>query len=208
MGSIPENTGLPVEAAVAANTTLLFDSSFQDETRSCMPNLLQRSKRRGDTVTASSSSRSLGLRLLSRSGDANTTVEKENENKKEKEEASPYVYEYESGANTYVAYFEASKSREIRSTLQVIEHPNPPLLPFGSNEVVVKIEVNISSRRVLRQNEVSTNDVYSCTFSFFSFETIVGIHHLAIGLRHPTRRMVGRNIESSTDSWSCVCRKS
>ena len=165
VGSIPENAGLPVEAAVATkNTMLLFDNSFQDETRSCMPNLLQRNKRRGDMATASSSSRSMGLRLLSRSGDANTTAEKENESKKEEEEASPYVYEYESGANTYVAYFEASKSREICSTLQVIEHPNPPLLPFGSNEIVVKIEVNSFSCGVLLHVEISM-----CTHRSFCF---------------------------------------
>ena len=140
--SIPENARLPAEAAaIGANTMVLFDSSFQDETRSCMPTLLQRSKRKGDVATASSSSRSIGMRLFSRSGDANTATEKENNQEKEDEEPSPYLYEYESGANTYVAYFEASKSREIRSTLQMIEHPNPPLLPYGSNEVVVKIEV-------------------------------------------------------------------
>ena len=135
--AIPENQGLPVEAA---NPKILFDNSFQDETRSCMPSLLQRKRRGADGGTASSSSRSMGLRLLSRSGDANTTSEKEDEDKDE--EASPYVYEYEAGVNTYVAYFETTKSKEVRAALQVIEHPNPPLLPFGSNEVVVKIEVS------------------------------------------------------------------
>lgn len=132
VGVIPENRGLHIEYN---NTKLLFDDSFQDETRSCIPIRLQRKKRGADGATASSSSKSLGLRLLSRSGDANTTSEKENDTD------SPYNYEYDSGVNTYVAYFEISK-RDMRSTLQVIEHPNPPLLPFGSNEVVVKIDVS------------------------------------------------------------------
>lgn len=132
MGGIPENKGLKVEP----HSTLLFDNSFQDETKSCIPISFQRKKRSNDGATASFSSKSLGMRLLSRSGEANTTSEKENEAE------SPYIYEYETGVNTYVAYYEVSTAKETRPDLQVIEHPNPPLLPFGSNEVVVRIEVS------------------------------------------------------------------
>jgi hypothetical protein len=161
VGVIPENKGLHVES----NAKLLFDDSFQDETRSCIPILLQR-KRRGADATTSSSSKSLGLRLLSRSGDANTTSEKENDTE------SPYIYEYDSGVNTYVAYFETSKN-DMRSALQVIEHPNPPLLPFGSNEVVVKIDVRLlcfSAAAATHPN--NPNDL--CSF------LLLGLHHFTV----------------------------
>jgi len=138
VGSIPENKGLRIES----NAKILFDSSFRDETRSCIPTRLQRKRRGVDGATASSSSKSLGLRFMSKSGDANTTSEKEND------EDSPYIYEYDTGMNTYVAYFETSTGKETRQALQVIEHPNPPMLPFGSNEVVVKIEVRAIQTRL------------------------------------------------------------
>jgi hypothetical protein len=121
---------------LASNSSLLFD--VEAETKSCIPNLLQR-KRIGDTATTSNSSKSLGLRLLSKSGDAPTSSEKNIE------ATTRYIYEYDSGVNTYVAYFDVGKPNESRAALQVIEHPNPPLLPFGSSEVVVKIEVSVAS---------------------------------------------------------------
>ncbi|CAB9509613.1 quinone oxidoreductase [Seminavis robusta] len=136
-GAHPGVKGLHMESP----GNLMFNiDSVQDETKSCIPFRLPRKGRGADAATASASSRSLGLRLLSRSGDAHTTSEKEND------VANPYVYEYESGVNTYVAYFEVSKPKDTRLALQVIEHPNPPLLPFGSNEVVVKIEASTISQ--------------------------------------------------------------
>lgn len=172
MGEIPENRGLKIESH---HSKIIFDNSFQDETKSCIPISFQRKKRGTDGATASFSSKSLGMRLLSRSGDANTTSEKENN------EESQYIYEYESGINTYVAYFEPSQPRETKPPLQLIEHPNPPLLPFGSNEVVVKIEVN-------RKKESHLFSILLNVEQLTLFETIfIGIDNLTIRLCDPAR---------------------
>ena len=154
-GTIPENRGITGQAIHPDKSTVLFDSSFQDETRSCMPNLLQLKRRGADGTAASSSSRSIPVRLWSRSGDKTGASEKENDRNDDNEALNPFVYEYETGVNTYVAYFETtSKSPGVpQPVMQVIEHPNPPLLPFGSDEVVVKIEVR-------------HNVLVSCIFSF------------------------------------------
>lgn len=114
----------------------MCDNTIEEDKRSGTHSRLDRHPQiKG--VTPSFSSMSLGLKFKNRtSNDSHALPEKENIT------ISPYEYEYNSGVNTYVAYFETcSTTDETKQALQLIEHPNPPLLPFDSNEVVVKIEV-------------------------------------------------------------------